>query len=97
MTQKELFGVLQKSGIPFRHHSWPKGVDHAIPYGVYRRTKTHNLFADGKVHAVFGHFQVELYAIEKDIPLGAICAAPSIDSEGLYEVLYEFDIMMSEV
>lgn len=73
-----------------------------LPYLVYLFTDTRNVAADNKVYEKVNHYQVELYSKLKDlISEGLIESAFDdndifynkneryIDSEGLYQIVYE--------
>lgn len=106
MELEQLFSILNSSGVPFRYHSWPSGSWPKPPYGVYLRTRTNSMYADGKHYLTINHFQVELYTVAKDLETErkveqaltaaeipwAVTSETYLEDEGLFEVLYEIEV-----
>lgn len=103
MTLEELKAALDKSGIPFAYHHWE--TEHRPPYGVYLYVYDTQFYADGVLYFSTGHYQVELYTRKKDLMAEAAVESALkvtgvtfeksehyLDSEKLYEILYEIEV-----
>ena len=101
MNETELLKILNSSGIRFAYHHAPP-----LPYGAYLLVDEPTTFyADGEMYYRIARYQVELYAkakspkAEKQLESALIAAGISfqksetyIDSEKLYETLYEIEV-----
>lgn len=105
MTDGELLNVLKSSGIKFVYSHWPENVDPSPPYGVYLLTEETVFYADGEMYFRSAKYQVELYTskktprvektLENAMEKAGIVFAKSetyIDSEKLFETLYEIEV-----
>lgn len=103
MTGAELSRVLQGSGVPFAYRKWETAQK--PPFGVYLLVEESNMYADGALYFHIGRYQIELYTAKKDIAAekkveaalagAGIPYAKSeyyIESEKLYEILYECEV-----
>lgn len=103
MDQASLLSVLKTTGLPVAYHHFVSPP--TPPYVVYLFTFSKNIGADNKVYSKVNAYQVELYAIKKDLASeklieDALDLAESfyeksetfIDSENLYQVIYEIEI-----
>ncbi len=103
MTLEELKTILDQSGIPFAYHHWETKKE--PPYGVYLLVYDNQFYADGELYYWTGHYQIELYTKQKDPKTeGKVERALSeagipfdksetyLDSEKLYEILYEIEV-----
>ena len=103
MTNAELSRVLQGSGVPFAYRKWETAPK--PPYGVYLLVSESNMYADGELYFHIGQYQVELYTAKKspatEKKVEAALAAAGIpyakseyyiESEKLYEILYECEV-----
>ena len=99
-----LKAMLEESGIPFRYREWKKQPE-SFPFGAYLFVDRANLISDGNVYFSVDLFQVEIYSEEKDINAEHSIEdvfdkhdiiynkyESYIDSEKLYEVMYEIQI-----
>jgi len=100
MDEATLFQLLKTTGLPVAYHHFTSPP--SPPYVVYLFSYSSNFGADNKVYEDFKNFQVELYTTIKDpasekLIEDALNGADVywektemyIDSEGLYQVLYE--------
>ena len=106
MNETELLKILNSSGIRFAYHHWPEKDAPPLPYGAYLLVDEPTTFyADGEIYYRIARYQVELYAkakspkAEKQLESALIAAGISfqksetyIDSEKLYETLYEIEV-----
>ena len=100
MDEKTLFTLLKSAGLPMADHHFTSPP--TPPYIVYLFSYSSNFGADNKVHKEIPNYQVELYTQTKDPAAEALIEGlfdaneiywekteTYIESEGLYQVLYE--------
>ena len=104
MTSEELKAQLESTGLPVEYGRFKKPP--SPPYIVYLRTSSENISSDFKVHGNRPTYAIELYTNEKDPAAEANVEAilenidpdyttdeTYIDSEKLFEVRYEIEII----
>ena len=100
MDEAALFTLLETAGLRVAYHHFTSPP--SPPYIVYLFSYSSNFGADNKVYDAEKNFQVELYTKTKDPTSEALIEGlfdaneiywdkteTYIDSEGLYQVLYE--------
>ena len=100
MDEEALFTLLKTLNLPVAYHHFTSPP--TPPYIVYLFSYSSNFGADNKVHSQADNYQVELYTKTKDPTSEALIEGlfdaneiywdkteTYIDSEGLYQVLYE--------
>ena len=100
MDEAALFTLLKSTGLPVAYHHFTSPP--SPPYIVYLFAYSSNFGADNKVHSQADNYQVELYTKTKDPAAEALIEGlfdandiywekteTYIESEGLYQVLYE--------
>lgn len=100
----ELVKMITAMGIPFAYDHFAEGEGPDPPFLCYLLPGSDNFSADGKVYLKISEVRIELYTDSKDLAMegrveDALDAAGIfynksetwIDSEKLYEVLYQFD------
>ena len=100
MDEAALFNLLKSTGLPVAYHHFTSPP--SPPYIVYLFAYSSNFGADNKVHSQADNYQVELYTKTKDPAAEALIeglfdandiywekSETYIESEGLYQVLYE--------
>lgn len=100
MDEAALFALLKTTNLPVAYHHFTSPP--SPPYIVYLFNYNSNFGADNRVYNSEKNFQVELYTKAKDLTLEALIEGlfdaheiywdkteTYIDSEGLYQVLYE--------
>ena len=100
MDEAALFTLLKSTGLPVAYHHFTSPP--SPPYIVYLFAYSSNFGADNKVHSQADNYQVELYTKTKDPTSEALIEGlfdandiywdkteTYIESEGLYQVLYE--------
>ena len=101
----KILEVLKALGIPFAYDHFAEGESPDPPFICYLLPGSNNFAADGKVYYKISQVNIELYTYRKDPLLeqkleDALDAASIfynktevwIDSEKLYEVLYQFEM-----
>lgn len=108
MTLSELNAILRTTGYPVAYHHFEVSENNPPPkppYIVYLVPYSSNFGADNKVYHKINHAQIELYTKLKDVgaeqTLENVLDAASffydkvetyIESEKLYQVIYEISI-----
>jgi hypothetical protein len=100
VDEATLFTLLKTINLPVAYHHFTSPP--SPPYVVYLFSYSSNFGADNKVHSQADNYQVELYTKTKDPTSEALIedlfdaheiywdkTETYIDSEGLYQVLYE--------
>ena len=101
----KILEVLKALGIPFAYDHFAEGESPEPPFICYLCSGSNNFSADGKVYYKINQVNIELYTDRKDPAVeqkleDALDAASIfynktevwIDSEKLYEVLYQFEM-----
>jgi len=100
VDEATLFTLLKTINLPVAYHHFTSPP--SPPYIVYLFSYNSNFGADNKVYDAEKNYQVELYTTKKDLASEALIedlfnandiywdkTETYIDSEGLYQVLYE--------
>jgi hypothetical protein len=100
VDEAALFALLKTTNLPVAYHHFTSPP--SPPYIVYLFSYSSNFGADNKVYQKDFNYQVELYTTKKDLASEALIedlfnandiywekTETYIDSEGLYQVLYE--------
>ena len=104
MTITELNQALKTIGLPVAYHSFKTAP--TPPYLVYLFTYSSDMIADNQNYVEISNFQVELYNTKKDpvtekrvedklkdLKLPYTKTEVYIESEGLFQVLYLFQVI----
>lgn len=107
MTEKDVYTILQSTGIPFRYFKWNDNESVSIPFGVYYFPSSSNFAADGIVYKQKLDLSVEIYTEIKDFSVerkiesvfqknGWVWQKSEtyIESEMLYMVTYETEVFI---
>ena len=105
MTAKEAAAMVAETGLPTAYHHFAEGQAPEPPFVVYLFPGTDNFAADGQVYFKVNELDVELYTDKKSPALedrleGILDAhglfyqksESWIESEKMYEVLYEMEV-----
>ena len=105
MSYEEITAMLAESGLPFAYHHFAEGESPEPPFLVYLIPGSNNFSADGIVWLKVKQLDIELYTDRKDPvreeKLEAVLDAHGlfynrtetwIESEKMYEVLYELEV-----
>lgn len=100
---EELLAIIKETGIPFAYDHFAEGESPDPPFLCYLLPGSDNFAADGRVYYKINEVRIELYTDSKDLAveqkLEDVLDAHEvfynksetwIDSEKLYEVLYQF-------
>ena len=101
----ELILIMEETGIPFAYDHFAEGEAPESPFICYLLPGSDNFAADGKAYYKINEVRIELYTDFKDLTVEQkledvlddhgifyIKSETWIDSEKLYEVLYQFEM-----
>lgn len=104
MTQTELFNALKAIGYPVAYFEFQ--TEPQAPYLVYLFAYSNDLMADNHNYMDISNFQIELYTEHKDLAaekkvqdklkelkLAYSKSETKIESEKLYQVIYEIQLL----
>ncbi len=101
----EVLEILEAVGLPYAYHHFAEGESPEPPFICYLMPASDNFAADGRVYYKVDGYHIELYtdvkSPETETAIEAVLDEHSIfynksevwiDSEKLYEVLYQFEM-----
>ncbi len=105
MTYEQIAGMMEEMGLPFAYHHFAEGESPAPPFLLFLSPGENTFSADNVAYFSFKQLDVELYTDKKQPELEEQVesvlsqheiyytkAETFIDSEELYEVLYEMEV-----
>lgn len=105
MTHQEVMEMLTEMNIPFAYDHFVEGESPEPPFLVFLYPSSDHFAADGKVYFKVNRLNIELYTDKKDVELEETVEAVLdrhgifydksevwIESENLYEVLYQMEV-----
>ena len=105
MTYEEINDMMAEMGLPYAYHHFAEGESPAPPFLLFRSTGEDTFSADNVAYHSFKQLDIELYTDKKNPALEEEIEAvltqheiyytkteAGIESEKLYEVLYEMTI-----
>lgn len=105
MKLQQIFGMLQGLNLPVAYDHFAEGEAPKLPYVIYREPGSDNFNADGRAYYKIDELDIELYTETKDRQLEdrledildrhGICYNKTenwIDSEKMFEILYETEV-----
>lgn len=105
MTHQEVMAMLTEMDIPFAYDHFVEGESPEPPFLVFLYPGSNHFAADGKVYFKVNRLNIELYTDKKDVELEETVEAVLdrhgifygksevwIESENLYEVLYQMEV-----
>ena len=108
MTEKEVFQMVKSIGLPSAYHHFDEGQSPNPPFVVYLYPGTNNFSADGVVYQGINQLDIELYTDKKDLESEKRVEAvlkkhgffyekneTYIETEKMYEVLYEMEVVIN--
>ena len=105
MTHQEVIVLLTEMDIPFAYDHFVEGESPEPPFLVFLYPESNHFAADGRVYFKVNRLNIELYIDKKDVELEETVEAVLdrhgifygksevwIESENLYEVLYQMEV-----
>lgn len=108
MTYEEINTMIESAGMPTAYLQWPTSNVPPLPYVVFYYPNSDNFAADDQVYTKVERVNIELYTKFKSFTAEAAVEAmlnengivwekteAYLDSEHMYEVLYEVEIIIN--
>lgn len=108
MTVKAIKELIESTGLKTAYYQYPVNSAPPIPYTVYYFPRTEDFQADSINYAHINALNVELYTKEKDFNTEALLESAFknaeisyrksetyLESEKMYEVLYEMEVLIN--
>jgi len=105
MTHQEVLKMMDEMKLPYAYHHFVEGESPDPPFLVFLYPSSDNFAADGMVYFKVNRLNIELYTDLKDVELEETVEAVLdkhgifyeksevwIESENLYEVLYQMEV-----
>ena len=105
MTHQEVMTMLAEMNLPYAYDHFVEGESPDPPFLVFLYPGSNHFAADGKAYFKVNRLNIELYTDKKDVELEETVEAVLdrhgifygksevwIESENLYEVLYQMDV-----
>ena len=105
MTHQEVLKMMDEMKLPYAYHHFVEGESPDPPFLVFLYPNSDNFAADGMVYFKVNRLNIELYTELKDVELEETVEAVLdkhgifyeksevwIESENLYEVLYQMEV-----
>ena len=105
MTHQEVIEMIEEVKLPYAYHHFVEGESPDPPFLVFLYPSSDNFAADGMVYFKVNRLNIELYTDIKDVELEETVEAVLdkhgifyeksevwIESENLYEVLYQMEV-----
>nr|DAY91499.1 MAG TPA: tail completion protein [Caudoviricetes sp.] len=109
MKDQEIKQMIESAGFPVTYHHFEVGEEPETPYAIYLYPGTNNFAADGVVYQTISKLDIELYTDHKDFEaekkLEAVLKEHGfffektegyLESEEMFEVLYEMEVLIDE-
>ena len=105
MTYQEICKIIKETGLPFAYHHFAEGESPEPPFLIFLSSGENNFSADNYMYFSFKKLNIELYTdrkapeiekkVEEILKKYQIFYTKSeiwIESEKLYEILYEMEV-----
>ena len=105
MTHQEVLEMMDEMKLPYAYHHFVEGESPDPPFLVFLYPNSNNFAADGMVYFKVNRLNIELYTDLKDVELEETVEAVLdkhgifyeksevwIETENLYEVLYQTEV-----
>ena len=106
MTRTEIYELIQSFGISSTYYSFPTNEAPALPYVIYYYPNRDDIFADNENYVKVELLRIELYtdtrdfttedSIEALLPFPYSKEVVYIDSEKMYQITYETEVILTE-
>ena len=109
MTHIQAAQMIASMGLPYSYYQFEEGTDQATPFICYFYPTRNDMIADDSNYAKVEHLVVELYTDKKDFDeerkvedvltaYGLVYTKDEaiLDSEQMYEVVYETEFTLTE-
>lgn len=108
MTYKEIAAMVESIGLPYAYYQFPEGTGQEPPFVVFFYSNIDDLYADESNYQRIVTLNIELYTREKDFEKEATVEGilqnsglsyykeeNYIDSEKMYQIAYEMEVIIN--
>lgn len=108
MTYKEIASMIESIGLPYAYYQFSEDTAEAPPFVVFFYSHTADQYADDLNYQRIEQLNVELYTSEKDFEIEARIEKllndhgltyyreeNYLDSEKMYQIAYEMEVMIN--
>ena len=92
MTHEEVMAMMEEMNLPFAYDHFVEGESPEPPFAVFLYPGSSNFPADGRVYYKSSRLNIEIYTDLKNPELELEKSEVWIESENLYEVLYQMEV-----
>jgi len=109
MTHQEVAAMVAEIGYPNAYYQFPEGTEQATPFVCFYFANDNDFKADNSNYQNIEHLIIELYTDTKSFASEAVVEnvlrnhgmvwardEAKIDTERMYEVVYEMDVIITE-
>ena len=109
MTYKEIAAMIESIDLPYAYYQFPEGTGQEPPFVVFFYSNIDDLYADESNYQRIVTLNIELYTREKDFEKEATVEGilqnsglsyykeeNYIDSEKMYQIAYEMEVIITE-
>ena len=109
MTYQEVATMVAEVGYPTAYYQFPEGTEQATPFICFYFPENNDMLTDNSNYQKIEHLIIELYTDNKSFTAEAAVeqvlanhgmvwsrSEAQIDSERMYEVVYEMDVIITE-
>ena len=108
MTYQDVASMVSEIGVPYAYYQFPDDTEQATPFVCFYFPDTDDVFADNINYQRINALNLELYTDDKDFEMEAQVESvlelhemtytkseSYIDSEKMYEVLYQMEVIIN--
>ena len=108
MTYREISQMIASSGLPYAYYQFPEDTPQAAPFICFFYSNSDDVFADDINYQGIAQLNIELYTNVKDFETEAVLEdilknheltyykeESYIDSEKLYQIAYEMEVIIN--
>lgn len=109
MTLQQVNLMVESMGLPYSYYQFPEGTGQAPPFICFFYTNSNDLFADNSNYQGIRQLNIELYTRNKDFALEKTIEdtlslngltfyreESFIDTEKIWQIAYEMEVMINE-
>ena len=109
MTFKEVSNMVKSIGLPYAYYEFPDGTEQTPPFVCFFFPESDDFFADNQNYVGIRRLYVELYTDNKDvqqeITVESVLVSNNltyrkveeyIDSEKMWQITYEMEVIINE-
>ena len=109
MTYQDIATMVSSIGLPYAYYQFPEGTGQEPPFVVFFYTSSDDVYADDSNYQRIVKLNIELYTADKDFEKESIVEGilkennftyykeeNYIDSEKMWQIAYEMEVIINE-